>query len=406
MADYLGMGEQTSFPTQLRDQQMAVARIAQTRAQTAHQLATTDYLGAMTRETENRVRLSEMEQDANEKIAGLMSIAGADNEEQVDPITGLNTIANTYIKSGLVKKGVDILKQTSAITAQQATAAARQTAADAQKQKANLAMVEKYSSMLGGVEDQAGWDFIKQAMVEDEPEAQKWAERMGNYTPEKASALRSALTKYKDKAWVENAEKRREIYERVQNARTEQIRAKKDIDREKLAIDQARERRLAKEGGDREARLRQSAEDRKNAKKDPKAPKAPTAAGMPTKAEVSVVEDQLKALNVKGDPTDYNEIAQEAKIRAKANPGLTQASAAAQVIQERIQTGDITAATKKPRVAQLPILGDKDVPGMIFSASKPAALPSKLEDAVKGQYYSTAKGVHKYLGDDKFEPVK
>jgi hypothetical protein len=402
MADYLGMGEETSFPQQLLNQQRQIAQIAQTRATTQHQLATTDYLGAMTRETENRARVAQLEFDANEKIAGLMSIAQEGQEEEVDPVTGLNTIAQTYIKSGLVKKGADILKTTAQITAQQATAAARQTAADAAKQKASMAMIEKYSSMLGGVEDQAGWDFIKQSMVEDDPQAQKWASKMGDYTPEKASALRAAMAKYKDKAWVENAEKRREIYKGVQEAREAQIRSKTAVDKEKLAIDQARERRLAKEGGDREARLKQSAEDKKNKP----AGKPAAAAGMPTKAEIAVVEEQLKTLNVKGDPADHGEIAQEAKIRAKANPGLTQASAAAQVIQERIASGDITPATTKPRVDKLPILGNKTVPGQVFSKAKPATLPAKLEDAVKGQYYSTAKGVHKYLGDDKFEPVK
>lgn len=403
MADFLGMGADSSFGNELNRQRMDLARIAQTRAATQHQLATTDYLGAMTRETENRARTAQLEFDANEKIAGMLTIA-QEGVEQPDPVTALNTIANTYIKSGLVKKGTEILKTTSAINAQQATAAARQTAADAAKQKATMAMVEKYSSMLGGVEDQAGWDFIKEAMVEDDPEAQKWASRMGDYTPEKASALRAAMTKYKDKAWVENAKARREVYERVQNARAEQITQKKNIDAAKLDLDRQREARMAKEGGDREARLRQNSDDRRN--KPTKDPKAPTAAGMPTKQEIGVVETQLKSLNVKGDPADYNEIAQEAKIRVKANPGLTQATAAAQVIQERIASGDITAAGTKPRVAALPILGNKDVPGAIFSKNKPAPLPKSADGFVKGQYYQTSKGIVRYVDGVNDELVK
>jgi hypothetical protein len=399
MADFLGMGADSAFGNELNRQQMDLARIAQTRAATRHQLATTDYIGAMTRETENRVRNAELEADAGEKIAAMMAMAQEGTEAPVDPATALNTIASTYIKGGLVKKGAEILKQASAVTAQQAVAGARTTAAAVAKQKADMAMIEKYSSMLGGVEDQAGWDFIKESILEDEPEMQKWVGRLGDYTPEKAGALRAAMAKYKDKVWAENARKRTEIYERLQGARTDATKTQSELRKQKLDLERQREARLAKEGGDRSARA-----DRKAEGKSTK-PKTPTAAGMPTKAEISMVEDQLKALNVKGDPADNQEIAQTAKIRWKANPALTPAQATAQVIQDKMKNGEITAGSETKGILGTGI-GKKKIPGEVFSKAKPAALPAKLEEAVVGQYYQTPKGVHRYLGNDEFEPVK
>jgi len=399
MADYLGMGEETSFPTQYLGQQRAMADIAHRRASTQHQLATTDYIGAMTRETENRVRMNELEQDANEKIAGLSAIASEGMEERVDPVARLNQIANTYIQSGLVKKGAEVLKQASTITSQTALAAARQTQAAAAKQKADMQMVEKYSKMLGGVEDEEGWELIKGSIMEDEPQMKQWVDKLGAYSPEKAAAMQSAMTSYRDKAWAANARARTELYAKIRGASVAQGDTRIAISKEKLALEKQREARLAKEGGDRGARA-----DRKAAAGPAgRAPKAPTAVGMPTKAEISLVEDQLKALNVSGDLTDHQEIAQEAKIRWKANPGLAPAQATAQVIQERVQSGDITEGKTEKKFFGL---REHKVPGKVFSKAKPVGLPAAIEDAVVGQYYQTPKGVHKYLGDDKFEPVK
>lgn len=378
MADFLGMGEQTSFPVQLTEQRQALANLANTQATTEHTQASSGYISALAREANLRSDQAQIELDVDRKLAALSE--GQEGQEQ-DPMGVLTRDANAYLKAGAVKKGTDLLKAAADINQKQSAAAARGIQAQAAKEKADIANAQKIATMLGNVTNEEEWNSVKDLMRQMSPESRAAVDKLGAYSPEKAAGLQRAMTSWKDRKMAENAEKRTSIYEQIKDNQAKRDAAAAENAKERNQIQKNREERLAKQGG----RVGQKA------------------AGLPTKAELADAGNQLKNFNITADESDVMEIAQEARIRVRNNPGVTPSMATAQVIQERIRKGDIQPGKVEPGM----LWGTNKTPGQIFSPTKPQQLPSasKPEDLVKGQYYQSPKGVVKYLGDKKFAVV-
>jgi hypothetical protein len=371
MADYLGMGEESGFPQQLLNQQQQLAGIANTKATTQHTLASSDYISNLSREAATRGDMAQLEFDTDKQIADLNAISQGDSGPQ-DPMDQLTRDAGMYFKAGLVKKGTDLLKAASQITSQQATATARVIQASAADEKAKMQSMDKILGALGAANDDASWEEAKRVIAEVDPKAAATVQKMGAYSPEKAAYYANATTAYKDRMKAENDARRTNAYEAATGDEAARRAAQTRIDEAKLALARQREARLAKTGG--------------------KAGNKP--AGMPSKAEVTGATDQLKELGIEADDSTAQEVAQQARIRWKSNPGLTPSMATTQVIQDMIKTGEVTPGKKEPGFLGF---GERQTKGTVFSASKAVPLPPSPDKFVKGQYYQTEKGIVQYV---------
>jgi hypothetical protein len=369
MADYLGMGEDSGFPQQLLNQQKDLATIANTKATTQHTLASSDYISNLSREAATRGDMAQLEFDTDKKIADLNAISQGDGPQ--DPMESLTRDAGMYFQAGLVKKGTDLLKAASQITSQQATAAARVMQASAAEEKQKTASLDKIHKMIGAATDDASWEEAKKAIVEEDPKAAPMVQKLGAYSPEKAAYYLNATAAYKDRMKAANDSRRTNIYESAKGDEAARRKALTGIDQAKLELARQREARLAKTGG-------------KTGSDKP--------AGMPSKAELSETSDQLKAIGVEGDDSTTQEVAQQARILWKNNPGITPAMASSQVIQTMIKSGEITPGKKEEGM-----FGDKQTKGTVFSATRPVPLPPSPDKFVKGQYYQTEKGIVQYV---------
>lgn len=378
MADYLGMGEETSLSQISLNQTEQRARIANTQATTRHTDATSGYLSELSRGARIQGDQAQLEYDVDAKIKGLNEIAQeGNNPEQLTPMEQLTRDADLYMKAGLVRKGTDLLKAATTMTSQMATAAAKTVQAQAQKEQAQAKAYEKYAALLSNAKTPQDWETAKEmAAAEFGPDAASQMNKLGEFSPAKARLLSDSLLKKKDALAEANRARRTEIYEKTQETVQEKNRATAEAARKRGDLERDREERLAKVGGTKGGR---------GTTEKP--------AGMPSKAELTGVEGQLKELNLPTDSGTTGEIAQEARKLWKNNPGLTPEMAAAQVIQNKIRNKDLVPGQNDTNFWGNEVKGK----GQAFSANRPVALPSDPKKFIKGQYYQTPQGVVRYV---------
>lgn len=295
-----------------------------------------------------------------------------------DPAARLSQLGSLSIQAGNVKQGAELLDKASQIDLRRTTELGKLATIEKQEFETNMKLVQTAQQFLAGATDQQSWNQSNAAFQLTTGQASPFAGMPFS------EALKQTLNDgFTTTATRLTADYRQKEYDRKKAANESAAGARAstlDIRRETLKLQKQREIRLAKAGG-----------------KDKTKP-----AGMPSKAEVAVVDGLLDGMGLSADDRVglADDIAQEARRLWKNNPALTPKEAAARVLMQKQESGELVPGEKQGFLGKL--LNDKS--GKVFSPLRPAPPPKSAAEAVKGQFYQTPRGLAKWDGS-KFIPA-